>query len=121
MNPQKKQTLLLMGNDVELSYLLGRFAEQIKYQLTIAPEKISMQDVAITNPAAIIFSSMDRLDKAQTLITELAHLEVPIIVCSSVSDQVRARKLGADSCMLHPITFDGFQSALSIASMPKQT
>jgi len=121
MNPQAKQTLLLMGNDAELIYLLGRFAEQSEYQLTIAPEKISMQDVAVANPAAIIFSSMARLNKAQTLITELAHLEVPIIVCSSVSDQVRARELGADFCLLHPITFNGFISALSIASMPKQT
>jgi len=122
MKPQKKQTLLLMGNDAELSYLLGRFAEQSMYQLTIAPEKASPQEITVANPAAIIFSSMDRLDKAQTLLTELAaYLEVPIIVCSSVSDQVRARELGADSCLLHPITFDGFQSALSIASMPKQT
>lgn len=121
MNPQTKLTLLLMGNDAELSYLLGRFSDQSDCLLTIAPEKASMQDITVANPAAIIFSSMDQLDKAQALITELAYLEVPIIVCSSASDQVRARELGADFCLLHPITFDGFQSALSIANYPKQT
>ena len=120
VNPKAKQTLMLMGNDTELSYLLGRFAEQSRYELTIAPEKVSVQDVTVANPVAIIFSSMERLDKAQTLITELAHIEVPIIVCSSVSDQVRARELGADFCLLHPITLDGFQSALSITNTPKQ-
>jgi len=121
VNPKAKQTLMLMGNDTELSYLLGRFAEQSNFELTIAPEKVSVQDVTVFNPAAIIFSSMGRLDMAQALIAELAHIEVPIIVCSSVSDQARASELGADFCLLHPITLDDFQSALSTASTPKQT
>ena len=120
MNPKVKQTLMLMGNDTELSYLLGRFAEQSKYELTIAPEKVSVQDVTIANPAAIIFSSVNRLDMAQALLAELTHLEVPIIVCSSVTDQVKARELGADFCLLHPITYDGFQSALTVVNAPKR-
>ena len=120
MSPQAKQTLLFMGNDTELSYLLGRFAEQSEYQLTVAPEKASIRDVTATNPLAIIFSSMDFLSEAQNLAIELTSLDVPIIVCSSLTDQVRARELGADSCLLHPITFDGFQNALVVASTTKR-
>lgn len=119
MNPQASQTLLLMGNDTDLGYLLGRFAEQSAYHLTVATEKISIQDVTAANPTAIIFSSLDTLDKWQPLVTELTSLEVPIIVCSSLIDQVRARELGADSCLLHPITFDGFQTALASVTVPK--
>jgi len=119
MNPKIKQTILMMGNDADLGYLLGRFAEQGEYQLTVVPEKISIQDVTVANPAAIIFSSMDFMDKAQALITELVSIEVPIIVCSSVTDEARARELGADHCLLHPITYDGFQNALAMVSAPK--
>ena len=121
MNPQTKRTLLLMGNDANLGYLLGRFAEQSEYQLTIAPSTASIQEIATANPAVIIFSSIDYLDKAQALVAELSNLEVPIIVCSSVTDEVRARELGADTSLLHPITYEGFQNALSIARTSKRT
>jgi DNA-binding response OmpR family regulator len=113
MNPKAKRTLLLIGSDANLGYLLNRFAEQSEYQLTTAPDKISMQEVTVANPAAIIFLSMDFLDTARALVAELDSLEVPILVCSAVSDQVRARELGADSCLLHPITLEGFQNTLA--------
>jgi len=120
MDPKIKQTILLMGNDTSLSYLLRRFAEQSEYQLTVSPGKISIQDVTVANPAAIIFSSTDFMDKAQALVRELASFEVPIIVCSSVTDETRARELGADYCLLHPITYEGFQGALALANTPKR-
>lgn len=120
MNPQARQNLLLLGNDTELSYLLGRFAEQSEYQLTVVPEKASIQEITAAKPSAIIFSSMGFLSEAQNLVVELASLEVPIIVCSSLTDQGRARVLGADSCLLHPITLDGFQNALAVVSTTKR-
>jgi len=120
MNPGTKQTILLMGNDASLGYLLGRFAEQSEYQIMAVPEEISIQDVTVTNPAAIIFLSTEFLDKSQAFVMELVSREVPIIVCSSVTDEARARELGADSCVLHPITYDGFQNALAIANAPKR-
>ena len=120
MNPKTKQTILLMGNDANLGYLLGRFVEQSEYQLHVSAEKISIQDVAIANPAAIIFSSTDFMAQAQALVTELADIEVPIIVCSSVTDVAMARELGADYCLLHPITYEGFQGARALAGAPKR-
>ena len=120
MNPKTKQMILLMGNDANLGYLLGRFAEQSEYRLTVSSEKISIQDVKVANPAAIIFSSTDFMDRAQALVTGLTNIEVPIIVCSSVMDEARARELGADYCLLHPITYEGFQGALALARTPKR-
>lgn len=120
MNPKTKQTILLMSNDVNLGYLLGRFAERSDYQLTVSSEQISIQDVTIANPAAIIFSSTDLMDKSQPLVAELARIDVPIIVCSSVTDVARAGELGADHCLLHPITLEGFQGALALVNAPKR-
>ncbi len=108
-----------MGNDTNLGYLLGRLAEQNKYQLTVAPEKVTVQDFAAADPTAVIFSSTELLDKKQMLIGELSSLEIPIIVCSSVNDQARAKELGADYCLLHPITYDDFKSALARLAVPK--
>ena len=120
MNPKTKRSLLLIGSDANLGYLLNRFAEQSEYQLTTAPEKISIQEVTVADPAAIIFSSMDFLNKAQAFVAELDNLEVPVIVCSAVNDQAKARELGADSCLLHPITLEGFQNTLASVNVPKR-
>ncbi len=120
MNPKIRQTILLMGTDPNLRYLLGRFAEQSDYQLTTTSENVSMQDVTVANPAAIIFSSMELLDKVQELVVELSSLEVPVIVCSSITDEARAMELGADHCLLHPITYEGFQGALALANTLKR-
>ncbi|HJS17780.1 MAG TPA: hypothetical protein VJ785_03470 [Anaerolineales bacterium] len=120
MSPKTKRTILLMGNEANLGYLLGRFAEQSEYQLTVSAEKISIEDVAVANPAAIIFSSTDFMAQSQALVMELAGIEVPIIVCSSVTDVAMARELGADYCLLHPITYEGFQGALALARTPKR-
>lgn len=120
MDPKTRQTILLMGTDSNLGYLLGRFAEQSEYQLTVASENISIQDVTVASPVAIIFSSMGFLSRAEDFVVELASLDVPIIVCSSVTDEARARELGADYCLLHPITYEGFQGALALARTPKR-
>ncbi len=120
MDPKTRQTILLMGTDSDLGYLLGRFAEQGEYRLRIVSETISIRDVTTADPMAIIFPSTDVLDQSQALVAELTSLDVPIIVCSSLTDEARARELGADSCLLHPMTYDGFQNALAIANTPKR-
>ena len=119
MDPKTQRTILLMGSDANLGYLLGRLAEQNEYQLTTAPEQVTVQDFVVANPVAVIVSSTELLDKKQMLIGEMSSLEIPIIVCSSVNDQARARELGADYCLLHPITYDDFRSALANVTAPK--
>lgn len=114
-----KRTILLVSNDANLGYLLGRLAEQSEYQIAVAPEVASGQDFASANPAAVIFSSTDLLERKQILRGELSSLEIPIIVCSSVNDQVRAMELGADDCLLHPITYDAFKSVLANITAPR--
>lgn len=117
-NPQP--VILLFGNDATLSYLFGRFAERSGYRLAINSENLSTGEIEAVNPVAIIFLSTELLERAQALVTELVGFEAPVVVCSSAADEVRARELGADFCLLHPITYDGFQEALASAIAMKR-
>jgi len=113
-------TVLVIGHDVALHYLLGRFAERSGYQLKANTENMSDRDIAAIHPAAIIFLSTEVLAKHRTLLTELAGLDMPILVCSSVIEKARAIELGADYCLLHPLTYDDFQAALTHTPVAKR-
>src|SRR5687767_10072274 len=103
MNSKAQFTILLVGDDTSLSYLLGRFAERSGYQLTHNLENLSVAGIFAVNPAVIIFLSTELLETTQPLVRELANLDTPILVCSSVVEESRARELGADYCLLHPL------------------
>jgi hypothetical protein len=113
MTVNGRATILVIGNDPTLHYLLGRFAEHSGYQLKVNREPISNPEVAALNPAAIIFLSTEQLARDQGLLAELASLDTPILVCSSVAEKARALELGADYCLLHPLTYDDFQTTLT--------
>ncbi len=108
-----RPTILVMGNDATLCYLLGRFAERSGYQLSVNAENISSCNIATLNPIAIIFLSIELLAGNQTFLAELADLDAPILVCSSVAEEARAIELGADYCLLHPLTYGDFQTTLA--------
>jgi len=113
---QKSSTILLIGSDTTLGYLLKRYAERSGYQYKVNGERVSSREVADINPAAIIFLSLELLARHQPFVTELTNLDAPIVVCSSVIEEARARELGADYCLLHPLTYDDFQTALANAT-----
>lgn len=112
--------ILAIGNDATLSYLLGRFAERSGYQFMVNAENTTSSEIAIVDPAVIIFLSMERLASDQSLLTDLANLDMPILVCSAVSEEARAIELGADYCLLHPLTYDDFQTTLANATSSKR-
>src|SRR5438045_9700581 len=121
MIPNIQSTILLVGNDSTLNYLLGRFAERSGYLVTELAESLSTKEIETINPVAIIFTSMELFATRQTLVVELSSLDTPLVVCLSVTEEARARELGADYCLLHPLTYDDFQTALSNASASKHT
>lgn len=119
MRLKEQRTILVIGNDAALGYLLGRFAERSGYKLAIHLDNSSIEQVTAVNPAVIVFPSTEILETSQTLVGELASLDFPILVCSSVADEAKARALGADYCLLHPLGYDDFQTALTSASASK--
>jgi DNA-binding response OmpR family regulator len=106
--------IMLIGNDTALTYLIGRYAEQGGYELTLLSTDPSAEEACELHPAAILFASIERLEAAQLLIEKLANCDIPVLVCSSVTDQARAQEMGADRCLTQPLTYDGFLTALQI-------
>jgi DNA-binding response OmpR family regulator len=111
----KRAGIVVVGGDVSLHYLLERYAGRIGYPVSIEKDPSSAEAIRKSEPVAVIFPSVEILEGAQSLAAELANFDIPIIVCSSVLDQAKTRELGADYCLLHPVVFDNFSSALQAA------
>ena len=111
LSPQS--SILMLGNDSALAYLIGRYAQQSGYAVTTLPGVAQAETVCAMKPAAILFTSIESLEAAQLLMSGLANCDIPVLVCSSVADEARACELGADHCLLHPLTYDGFHNVLA--------
>ena len=114
--PSGKMTLLLIGADAALAYLLCRYAEQSGCQLLIQDMAPALEELDHWRPSAIIFASPDGLQSNQPLVEALSTRETPVLVCASASDEARAKKLGADDCLLHPLTYGQFCAVLTHCS-----
>jgi CheY-like chemotaxis protein len=108
--------ILMIGNDPALAYLIGRYAEESGYGITTVQIIPSAAEACALQPAAIIFQSIQGLEASQALVRDLAGRDVPVLVCSSLAEEARARELGADRCLLHPFTYDSVLAVLSTAS-----
>ncbi|HSD83330.1 MAG TPA: hypothetical protein VLG46_05705 [Anaerolineae bacterium] len=117
MPPSRSPVILLIGNDAALTYLIERYAERSGYQVRVRPIEPSPSDGLEMQPAAVLFSSIENLESAQAQIVHLSSSEIPVLVCTSINDQPRARELGADHCLVHPLTYDSFLAALAAAHL----
>jgi CheY-like chemotaxis protein len=104
--------ILIIGNDSPLTYLIKRYAEQSGLRINTIDVIPTKQEVYPSIPAVILFPSIESLEAAQGKITDLVNNDVPIMVCSSIADEARARELGADYCLHHPLTYEDFMAAL---------
>ena len=111
---ESRLKIMLIGGDETLTYLIGRFAEQSGSELTSLSTAPTAEEACGLRPAVMLFASIERLETAQSLISELANCEIPVLVCSSVADETRAREMGADHCLAQPLTYDGFLAALQL-------
>lgn len=118
MKPSSPSKILMIGNDTALTYLVGRYAERSGYDIVTLQTVPSAEEVCNQQPVALLFTSIERLDAAQSLIADLSNCDIPILVCSSITDEARARELGADDCLLHPLTYDAFLAALAATKAP---
>jgi hypothetical protein len=108
----------MIGADTALAYLIGRYAEQSGYDIAMMQTVPSVAEVCGLQPAAILFPSIENLAAAQLLIADLASYDISVLVCLSTADEARARELGADHCLLHPLTYDSFLAALAATKAP---
>jgi hypothetical protein len=94
-------------------YLLGRYAEKGGYRIVYELTAPASETIRSLQPSAIVFTTLEELEKAQSQRIDLVNWEMPILVCSSGTDVAQARDLGADHCLLHPLSYEAFQAALS--------
>ena len=116
MDVSAQSIILMIGSDPSLSYLIGRYAQQSGYGVASMAVMPTAAEACALQPAAVLFQSVQGLETSQTLVRELVERDVPVLVCSSVTDEARARELGADGCLLHPLTYDSVLAALSAAT-----
>lgn len=108
---------MMLGNDPEMAYLIKRYARQSGYGVITLPLVPMAEVICELKPAAIFFTTIESLEAGQFLITGLAICDIPVLVCSSVADQARARELGADNCLLHPLMYENFHMMLAAIRM----
>jgi hypothetical protein len=109
-----KPSILLIGNDSSLEYLLERYADRIGYHLQSVRSIAPNVDIFQMQPESIWFSSLDVLEAFQSQKDTILSCNVPIVVCSSIADDARAMDLGADYLLVHPLTYDCFLSTLGL-------
>lgn len=105
--------ILLIGADEALIYLMDRYAQRSGFHVHAASTPPSGGQLRELKPAVVWFPSLESLDAVRPREGGLLSDDAPLIVCSSVADEARARELGADYCALHPLTFPDFLAALS--------
>jgi hypothetical protein len=105
--------ILMIGNDSPLTYLIRRFAEQSGCQIELHEPAPSFQEISASKASILLFPSIESLEADQRIISGLAKYDGLVMVCSSVADEPHARELGADYCLIHPLTYESFTAALS--------
>jgi len=108
-------SVLIVGGDSAMHYLLKRYAEQMGLSTRVVKTLLDIETIRKSETAAVIFSSVESLEGERILVAQFTNLDIPIIVCSSAFEQIKTIELGADYCLLHPLVFDNFSSILSMA------
>jgi hypothetical protein len=104
--------IFVVGNDDSLPYLLQRFGERAGLETIVQKNVSDLRVVDEAHPRAIIFSDLAQLQAAHTLVEDISSREILVLVCVSQVDETRARELGVDVCLLHPLTYADFRAAL---------
>jgi CheY-like chemotaxis protein len=107
--------ILAIGNDPALTYLIGRFAEKSGCKVKAVETSPLAEEVCALQPTMVLFLSVEILETMEALVGDLANFDIPLLACSSIADQARAHDLGVDDCLLHPLTYDNFLTALTAA------
>jgi len=113
MTRTERTTILFVGDDPPLAYLIERYAQRSGHRLHLAKTLPAPGEVAALAAAVVWFSSLASLEAAQPRPAEAVSNDVPLVVWATVTDTARAYELGADYCALHPFTYQDFLTALA--------
>lgn len=110
--PAGGPTILLIGADDELAYLMRRYAGHGPDRVRIQPADPTPAELSPGGDAVLWFASVAGLADARPRERGLVSEDMAIIVSSSASDDRLAHELGADHCARQPLTLADFRAAL---------
>jgi hypothetical protein len=111
-------TILVVGGDNALSYLLRRYAERGGFRFCEVHPPWQAPLCSSAGPAALWLPSIERLEAVKPREAGLVGDDSPVIVCSYIGDEARAHELGADFCAFHPLRYRDFLAALRAVGIP---
>ncbi len=112
LSKSSQKTVLLIGSDDRLTYLLQRYFDLVSCHVEVSPGGSVFMYFEQVIPSLVVFSTIEELINNLENAKRFSVSGIPIMVCTSVADQAQALELGADSCLLHPITIENFKLAL---------
>ena len=117
MQPTTQKTILLIGPDDDLSYLMERYARHGGFRLLLEPLTDTEERAPEAAPDVVWFASLGTFEARGRVDDERGTDGAPVIVSVSRTDEVRARELGADGCAVHPLTYPAFVAALDAVGL----
>jgi hypothetical protein len=116
---RRPSTILLIEPDDALLYLMERYSCRGRHRLAVRKLEGGVDALWQLRPAVMWFPSLQSLEASMPRQRGRVGEDVPVIVCTSKGDEMRARELGADHCALHPLTFAEFTGALAAVGVPR--
>lgn len=105
--------IALVAGDASLTYLMERYTERSGLGIEVVADPPLANVLMEHAPALVWFPSLESLARWRAETEPMAGHEPAVVVCTSVPDERRARELGADYCLLLPLTYDDFRAAVS--------
>ena len=109
--------IALVAGDASLTYLMERYTERIGLGFEVVADPPPPTVLEAVSPGLVWFPSLDSLARWRGDGHPTTAAETAVVVCTSVPDERRARDLGADYCLLLPLTFDDFRAAVEAVGL----
>ena len=105
--------IALVAGDASLTYLIERYTERSGLGIEVVADPPPANVLIGPAPVLVWFPSLESLARWRAASDQTTGNEHAVVVCTSVPDERRARDLGADYCVLLPLTYDDFRVAVS--------
>ncbi|MBN1230923.1 MAG: hypothetical protein JXA19_03550 [Anaerolineales bacterium] len=103
-------SIILIGHDKGLHYLLDRYLEQTDIRMVSANSETLQAEIDRLNPIGLVFLSPEFIN---FISIDLTLLNIPVIVFGNGVEETYLKEKGVDICLQHPLTFDEFFHKIS--------
>jgi DNA-binding response OmpR family regulator len=112
--------IALVAGDPSLVYLVERYTEWSGLSIDVLTDPPPAKALS-ARPALVWFPSFESLARWRSDTRPAPGSDPAIVVSTTVPDEGRARELGADYCVLLPLTYDDFRAAVTAVGLPIRT